>query len=93
MAEKNEKSSLEFLKDWGGGLTNWTEKRDATPWERRLQLGLWKGIKQTIKSVLFSPKNMFSSMPVKGGWREPLAFGHFIHLAPGGIFSSGILFE
>ncbi len=52
-----------------------TEKRDATPWERRLQLGLWKGIKQTIKSVLFSPKTMFSSMPVKGGWRDPLAFG------------------
>jgi len=52
-----------------------TEKRGATPWERRLQLGLWKGIKQTIKSVLFSPKHMFSAMPVKGGWREPLAFG------------------
>jgi len=52
-----------------------TEKRSATPWERRLELGLWKGIKQTIKSVLFSPKHMFSSMPVKDGWREPLAFG------------------
>jgi len=52
-----------------------TEKRNATPWERRIQLGLWKGIKQTIKSVLFSPKNMFSSMPVRGGWRDPLAFG------------------
>ncbi len=26
MAEKNERSSLEFLRDWGGGLTNWTEK-------------------------------------------------------------------
>jgi len=52
-----------------------TEKRSATPWERRLELGLWKGIKQTIKSVLFSPKHMFSSMPVRGGWREPLAFG------------------
>jgi len=52
-----------------------TEKRDATPWERRLQLGLWNGIKKTIKSVLFSPKNMFSSMPVRGGWRDPLAFG------------------
>jgi hypothetical protein len=51
------------------------EKRHATPWERRLQLGLWKGIKQTIKSVLFSPKNMFSDMPVKGGWRDPFAFG------------------
>ncbi len=51
------------------------ERRHATAWERRLGLGLWKGIKQTIKSVLFSPKNMFSAMPVKGGWREPLAFG------------------
>ena len=26
MAEKSERSSLEFLKDWGGGLTNQTEK-------------------------------------------------------------------
>lgn len=26
MDQKNERSSLEFLKDWGGGLTNWTEK-------------------------------------------------------------------
>jgi hypothetical protein len=52
-----------------------TERRSATPWERRLELGLWKGIKQTIKSILFSPKHMFSSMPVKDGWREPLAFG------------------
>jgi len=63
---------FEYLKREGDRET---EKRSATPWERRLQLGLWKGIKQTIKSVLFSPKNMFSSMPVRGGWREPLAFG------------------
>ena len=52
-----------------------TEKRHATPWERRSQLGLWESIKQTLKSVIFSPKNMFSAMPVTGGWREPLAFG------------------
>ena len=26
MDQKNEKSSFEFLKDWGGGLTNWTER-------------------------------------------------------------------
>ena len=26
MDKKSERSSLEFLKDWGGGLTNWTEK-------------------------------------------------------------------
>jgi len=52
-----------------------TEKRHATPWERLSQLGLWESIKQTLKSVIFSPKNMFSAMPVSGGWREPLAFG------------------
>jgi len=52
-----------------------TEKKGATPWERRIELGLWIGIKQTIKSILFSPKHMFSSMSAKDGWREPLAFG------------------
>lgn len=52
-----------------------TEKRSATHWERYIEIGLWKGVKHTIKSVLFSPRNMFSSMPVKGGWRKPLAFG------------------
>jgi len=30
---------------------------------------------QTIKPVLFSAKTMFSAMPVRGGWSEPLAFG------------------
>jgi len=63
---------FEYLKKEEDGET---EIRSATPWESRLELGLWKGIKQTIKSVLFSPKHMFSSMPVKDGWREPLAFG------------------
>ena len=51
------------------------KKSLATPWERRTQLGLWQGVKKTIKGVLFSPRDMFSTMPVKGGWREPLAFG------------------
>lgn len=47
----------------------------ATPWERRAQLGLRQGITGTIMRVLFSPKSAFSTMPVTGGWREPLAFG------------------
>jgi predicted Zn finger-like uncharacterized protein len=47
----------------------------ATPWEQREHRGLWKGVTGTIRGVLFSPKNTFSSMPVTGGWREPLAFG------------------
>lgn len=51
------------------------EKRDLTPWERHMQLGLWNGIKQTMKAVVFSPTSFFSTMTVTGGWREPLAFG------------------
>jgi predicted Zn finger-like uncharacterized protein len=47
----------------------------AIPWERRAQLGLWQGLIRTMRGVLFSPKRTFSSMPVTGGWREPLAFG------------------
>jgi predicted Zn finger-like uncharacterized protein len=45
------------------------------PWERREELGLWQGLLRTVKRVLFSPRSTFSSMPVTGGWREPLAFG------------------
>jgi short subunit fatty acids transporter len=26
MADGNQRSGLEFLKAWGGGLTNWTER-------------------------------------------------------------------
>jgi predicted Zn finger-like uncharacterized protein len=47
----------------------------AIPWERRAELGLWQGLTRTMRGVLFSPKSTFSSMPVSGGWREPLAFG------------------
>ena len=63
---------FEYLKNEGDGET---KKRIATPWENRLHFGLWKGVKQTITSVLFSPRNMFAAMPVKDGLREPLAFG------------------
>jgi hypothetical protein len=63
---------FEFVRSEGDGEE---KKSFSTPWERRTQLGLWQGIKQTMKGVLFSPGNMFSTMPVRGGWREPLAFG------------------
>ncbi|MBW2311364.1 MAG: zinc-ribbon domain-containing protein [Deltaproteobacteria bacterium] len=65
-------SRFEFVRREGDG----EEKKSlSTPWERRIQLGLWQGVKQTIKGVLFSPRTVFSTMPVRGGWREPLAFG------------------
>jgi len=52
-----------------------TRDEQSTPWERRSHLGLWTSIKRTLGSVMFSPKAAFSTMPVRGGLREPLAFG------------------
>lgn len=49
--------------------------RGSTPWENRSELGLWQGIFQTIKKVLFSPQTLFKGMTCKGGKMEPLAFG------------------
>lgn len=66
------RNKFEYLKKGEDGKS---KERQQTPWERRLQVGLWGGIKGTIKSVNFSPKGMFSSMTVRGGWREALAFG------------------
>jgi hypothetical protein len=50
-------------------------ERRASPWENRTELGLWQGIYQTFKAVLFSPDRLFSTMTHKGGIMEPLAFG------------------
>ena len=52
-----------------------TPKRGVSPWERRSELGIWKGLYETFKGVLFSPGNLFSTMTHKGGIGEPLAFG------------------
>ena len=51
------------------------DQSEATPWERRSQLGLWPSVKQTLLSFMFSPKRSYGAMPVGGGLREPLAFG------------------
>lgn len=55
-----------------------SEPRYGTPWERLMEIGLWQGIFHTIKSTMFSPKKMYSTMPVKGGLMEPLTFGLLI---------------
>jgi predicted Zn finger-like uncharacterized protein len=65
-------SKFEFVRSDGEAEG---EKGLATPWERRSQLGLLQGVIATMKGVLFSPKSTFSSIPITGGWREPLAFG------------------
>lgn len=50
-------------------------KRHGSPWENRSNFGLWQGIYQTLKSVLFSPEKLFRTLTYKGGIKEPLAFG------------------
>jgi hypothetical protein len=50
-------------------------QRSAAPWESRAEIGLWQGIYQTFKAVLFSPEDLFARLSYRGGIREPLAFG------------------
>ncbi|MGD8226657.1 MAG: YIP1 family protein [Desulfobacteraceae bacterium] len=50
-------------------------ERGVPPWENRSELGLWQGIYQTFKAVLFSPDKLFGTMTHKGSIMEPLAFG------------------
>jgi hypothetical protein len=45
------------------------------PWERREETGLRKGILQTAKQVVFSPRTFFRHTASEGGLWEPLAFG------------------
>jgi hypothetical protein len=50
-------------------------QRHGSPWEDRSTLGLWQGIYQTLKAVLFSPGKLFRNLTCQGGIKEPLAFG------------------
>ena len=49
--------------------------RILPPWERRADTGLRKGIVQTAKQVVFSPRTFFRHTASEGGLWEPLAFG------------------
>jgi hypothetical protein len=49
--------------------------RILSAWERRSDIGLWGGVSQTLKAVLFSPTHFFKHTAVEGGLKEPLAFG------------------
>ena len=49
--------------------------RILPPWERRAETGLRKGIFQTAKQVVFSPRTFFRHTASEGGLWEPLAFG------------------
>lgn len=52
--------------------------RNGAPWENRSEIGLWQGIYQTFKAVLFSPETFFKTLTFSGGTVEPLAFGTLV---------------
>jgi hypothetical protein len=52
-----------------------SEGAKASPWERRAEVGLWNGIYQTFKEVLFTPGRFFADHTSGQGIREPMAFG------------------
>ena len=60
-------------------------RREGSPWEKRADLGLWQGIYQTSKDVIFSPETMFRGLTFQGGISEPLAFGLLVG-SFGGMF-------
>ena len=49
--------------------------RGVSPWENLSELGIWNGVYQTFKAVLFSPEKLFRTMNFRKGLWEPLAFG------------------
>ncbi|OPX37867.1 MAG: hypothetical protein B1H13_12190 [Desulfobacteraceae bacterium 4484_190.3] len=46
--------------------------RTGAPWENRSEIGLWQGIWQTCKAVLFSPDTLFKELTYEGGKRDRL---------------------
>lgn len=63
------------IEEAGSGYAFKEPKRKGAPWENRAEVGLWHGIYDTSKAVLFSPGAFFSSISPDGGIKEPLAFG------------------
>jgi len=51
------------------------EQEEGSPWERRMDTGLWQGIYGTFVAVLFSPGRFFSKTKFGNGIKEALSFG------------------
>jgi hypothetical protein len=51
------------------------ESEQGSPWERRVDIGLWQAVYQTFVDVLFSPARFFRRMTTGKGIGEPMAIG------------------
>ena len=54
---------------------NGNKDRASSPWEKRDEVGLWHGIYDTFKSVLFSPGQFYRGLKYNDGIKEPMSFG------------------
>lgn len=62
-----------------------TDEVISTPWEEREDLGFFKAIFETVKSVLFSPARFFSEMRTEGGISDPLLYAVIVGTVCGWI--------
>ena len=58
----------------GGALPISTVGREGPDWERRDQLGLWKALVGTTKSIFGEPVRVFNTMKQTGGLGSPLLY-------------------
>ncbi|MFI0347820.1 MAG: YIP1 family protein [Chthoniobacterales bacterium] len=76
----------EVIDAWGLNTAGRADDTNTTPpaitepaWERRSEVGFFKAIFQTMKSVLFSPGATFSKMNPEGGILAPLCYYVLMH--------------
>ncbi len=54
------------------------EPQDSCPWENLEDLGFLEAVGATLRQTLFEPVRFFSSMPIVGGWLQPLLYAILI---------------
>ncbi|MBN1277774.1 MAG: YIP1 family protein [Deltaproteobacteria bacterium] len=70
----SELTGIYYEQEGSGQKTGDDLPEENPPWEKRAEIGLWKGISGTIKAVLFSPEQLFRKIKYRGGMKEPLAY-------------------
>lgn len=76
--EKEEADKIHFTPKESVEGDEFVKPRRFIPWEERKDLGFFKAIFETVRSVLFSPTNLFSQMRIDGGISDPLLYAVII---------------
>ena len=51
-----------------------TQEKLTIPWQRRQEIGFFKSLWETIKQVLFKPRDFFENLEIQDGYSEPFYF-------------------